>query len=308
MKQGIRIRTVALLWILLSAVSSIQAQSAGDIDTLSEWRVDFEWYDAYYTTYKFYRLYISGDTVINSQYYYKVYLSGYWYDDYGSPPYVFHYYNHELSNMIREEDDKWHVWSGVDKLLYDYRMEVGDTVNSSANGMGTIITVDSIDEILIDGEWKKRFHLQLHCSFCGGAEYIIEDIGATTGLFNHLTYYTTYSELICFAKDGVSLWGASTEDCDLAVSIEEIENAIRISAYPNPFTTSTTLEYELYTICNIQYTVYNMMGEMVFYSQENMLPPGRHTITWSPGHLPAGLYYGVLRSEEGVSVVKMVKE
>jgi hypothetical protein len=51
-----------------------------------------------------------------------------------------------------------------------------------------------------------------------------------------------------------------------------------------------------------------MMGEVVFYSQENMLPPGRHAITWSPGHLPAGLYYGVLRSEEGVSVVKMLKQ
>jgi hypothetical protein len=96
---------------------------------------------------------------------------------------------------------------------------------------------------------------------------------------------------------------------DTEVGYREIINkSAQIISYPNPFTTSTTIEYELYTICNIQYTVYNMMGEMVFYSQENMLPPGRHTITWSPGHLPAGLYYGVLRSEEGVSVVKMVKQ
>jgi hypothetical protein len=82
----------------------------------------------------------------------------------------------------------------------------------------------------------------------------------------------------------------------------------QLSAYPNPFTTSTTIEYELYTICNIQYTVYNMMGDVVFYSQENMLPPGRHKITWSPGHLPAGLYYGVLRSGDSVSVVKLIKQ
>ena len=92
------------------------------------------------------------------------------------------------------------------------------------------------------------------------------------------------------------------------VGISDQPSYSQLTTYPNPFTTSTTIEYELYTICNIQYTVYNMMGEMVFYSQENMLPPGRHKITWSPGHLPAGLYYGVLRSGDGVTVVKLIKQ
>jgi hypothetical protein len=108
----------------------------------------------------------------------------------------------------------------------------------------------------------------------------------------------------------------NAQGCNNSVEVEEActvgipdeQSYPQLSAYPNPFTTSTTLEYELYTICNIQYTVYNMMGEVVYQTEPNELTPGRHTITWSPGHLPAGLYYGVLRSEEGVSVVKMVKE
>ncbi|MEE4257001.1 MAG: T9SS type A sorting domain-containing protein [Bacteroidales bacterium] len=92
------------------------------------------------------------------------------------------------------------------------------------------------------------------------------------------------------------------------VSIPKHQSASQLSAYPNPFSTSTTIEYELYTISSIQYTVYNMTGEAVFGTEEKHLLPGHHSITWSPGHLPAGLYYGVMRSKEGVSVVKMVKQ
>ena len=82
----------------------------------------------------------------------------------------------------------------------------------------------------------------------------------------------------------------------------------KIHAYPNPFTTSTTIEYKLKEISNIQFTVYNVMGETVYHAEYSLMPQGSHTVTWSPSHLPEGLYYAVLRSEEGVSVVKMVKQ
>ena len=92
------------------------------------------------------------------------------------------------------------------------------------------------------------------------------------------------------------------------IGIPEQRSETFLSTYPNPFTTSTTIEYELNAISNIQFTVYNMMGEVVYRTEESMLPQGRHTVTWSPNHLPVGLYYAVLRSEEGVSVVKMIKQ
>ena len=91
-------------------------------------------------------------------------------------------------------------------------------------------------------------------------------------------------------------------------SISEQQTAIQLSIYPNPFTTSTTIEYELKEISNIQFTIYNVMGETVYHTEFSLMPPGSHTVTWSPSHIPEGLYFAVLRSEEGVSVVKMVKQ
>ena len=82
---------------------------------------------------------------------------------------------------------------------------------------------------------------------------------------------------------------------------------IQIKSYPNPFSTTTTIEYELSTISNIQFTIFNTMGEIV-YQHEGNYNQGPHYFTWSPHHLPAGMYYVVLRSEEGVSVVKLIKQ
>jgi len=91
------------------------------------------------------------------------------------------------------------------------------------------------------------------------------------------------------------------------VGIKEQLSASQLSAYPNPFTTSTTIEYELKEISNIQFIIYNVIGEVVYMGEDRM-PQGKHIFTWTADRLPDGLYYAVLRSEEVVSVVKMVKQ
>jgi photosystem II stability/assembly factor-like uncharacterized protein len=94
----------------------------------------------------------------------------------------------------------------------------------------------------------------------------------------------------------------------VTIGVNEIVKKDIISNYPNPFTSSTTIEYELNSLSNLQFTVYNVIGEVVHSTEERNVLPGHHTVKWSPGHLPRGLYYGMFRSVEGVSVVKMVKQ
>ncbi|MDT8393168.1 MAG: T9SS type A sorting domain-containing protein [Bacteroidales bacterium] len=95
------------------------------------------------------------------------------------------------------------------------------------------------------------------------------------------------------------------------ISIPEQRSFLQLLAYPNPFTTTTTIEFELKGNSKFQISIYNAMGALVYQSRSpgpSVSKSPRHKITWSPGHLPAGLYYGVLRSGDGVSVVKMLKE
>jgi hypothetical protein len=97
------------------------------------------------------------------------------------------------------------------------------------------------------------------------------------------------------------------EDACIA-SISEQPLSTIASSYPNPFTIATTIEYELKKVSSVQFTVYNVIGEVIFESKESVLQPGPHQISWSPGPLPEGMYFVVLRSGDGVSVVKIVKQ
>ena len=59
---------------------------------------------------------------------------------------------------------------------------------------------------------------------------------------------------------------------------------------------------------NIQLTIYNAIGEVVYMTEDGLKSMGKHSFTWSPERLPEGLYYAVLKSEEEVSVIKMIKQ
>ncbi|NQT78136.1 MAG: T9SS type A sorting domain-containing protein [Bacteroidetes bacterium] len=292
--------------MLFSGVSSLQAQSAGDIDTLSQWRVDVSWGSPQGMFYGYSKYYIAGDTLIDSHQYFQVYSSGYSYWYYGGPPPNYNYFD-VYHAPLREENNIWYTVddNNHDVLLFDFTLNVGDTVDSYANQMGEIIVIDSIDTIQVDGESKQRFHLS--CDF--GAEYIIEDIGATTGLWESLTWFENHSILHCFAKDFVPLWiNPESGSCDLSVRIDEPEVVDNLSIYPNPFNTTSTIEYELTEPSHVQLTIYNAIGETIYVAEDGMMPQGKHTFIWSPERLPEGMYYAVLRSEEGVSVVKMIKQ
>jgi hypothetical protein len=90
--------------------------------------------------------------------------------------------------------------------------------------------------------------------------------------------------------------------------IEDSEKKLGFNVYPNPFTTSTTIKYELTKPTLIQLTIYNHLGEAVEEALDAFQLPGVHTYEWSAERLPEGMYFAVLRSEDGVSVVKMLKE
>lgn len=123
--------------------------------------------------------------------------------------------------------------------------------------------------------------------------------------------YSYYKDIILIweseRNNNLQLW-SSIYSMPMGGVEENSQDYFQMKAYPNPFTAVTTIEYELYSISNIQYTVYNVLGEVVHHAEYSMMPPGNHKITWSPGTLPAGMYHAVLRSAEGVSIVKLVKQ
>jgi hypothetical protein len=104
--------------------------------------------------------------------------------------------------------------------------------------------------------------------------------------------------------------GCLESGCDptIGLSLYPINKGPGLSTYPNPFTTTTTIEYELTEPSHIQVTIYTSLGEAIYIAVDCMMPQGKHTFKWTANQLPEGLYYAVLMSEGEVSIIKMIKQ
>ena len=213
--------------------------------------------------------------------------------------------------------------------LFDFGAQVGDSwvipqTYSTYGSCDTIgyIQVDSLGTTIINGwELKQIYVSLLNESHWGwgayGYDILTEKIGSIWYyLLPEVTNNCGIADLFeggpfrCYEDDEIGLYSVLTQGyCDsITTNIYEYENRESLSTYPNPFTTSTTIEYELKEISNIQFTIYNVIGEVVYMTEDCMMPQGKHSFIWTADRLPEGLYYAVLRSEEGVSVVKMIKQ
>jgi hypothetical protein len=135
-----------------------------------------------------------------------------------------------------------------------------------------------------------------------GAEYIIEGIGATSGLFENMFFFEWYSELVCYAKNGVSFWGTTTEECDLAVNINENRGSKDLCVIsPNPgkdfIMLSIPLGFE-----KVEITLINLLGGIVFL--DSFISPSLNKI--NVNEFPAGFYLAIIESKGLRQTTKLI--
>ena len=95
------------------------------------------------------------------------------------------------------------------------------------------------------------------------------------------------------------------EACE-TVSIDEVSFNGNIITSPNPFTTSTTLSYELQQPEKVFFSIYNQMGQLVYQTQENQ-PQGKQHLIWNAERYADGIYYYRLQAGEQAANGKIVK-
>ena len=81
--------------------------------------------------------------------------------------------------------------------------------------------------------------------------------------------------------------------------------AMRISNYPNPFNSSTTIEYELAAGSNVTMEIYDILGRRVETLVESYLQAGRHRAEWDAMGMSSGAYFCWIRADE-ITISKRV--
>jgi hypothetical protein len=91
-----------------------------------------------------------------------------------------------------------------------------------------------------------------------------------------------------------------------ASSINEFGTISTLSVTPNPFTKSTTIEYELRHPETASLSIYNHLGQIVYQTQERQ-PQGKQQLVWYSESYAEGVYYYRLKAGDAVANGKMVK-
>lgn len=257
--------------------------------------------------------YIEGDTVINDTIYKKIYNLRR--DVYCSSIIIS---ESEYTGALREDtiNNKAYYRASDflgEKLLYDYNLDVGDTLPADMNWFSYYsgVYVTDVDTILTSDSISRRiWFLDFEHPFEGWPQ-IIEGIGSTSGLLGGIEpYWEGWNELLCFSIDGNDVWYSHRETCfvitDSCTTVGLNEKILQINhtVYPNPFSQSTLLKYDYLNSENYQLKIINVTGQVIMEIKDintgELIIPGNQ--------LKSGIhFYRLTKNEKVVASGKLIK-
>lgn len=238
---------------------------------------------------------LAGDTVVNSLTYKKVVKQGlislinsscevYSTGFYQDPVPLFY---------LRSLDKKMYIYlpnEALEYLLYDFDLEVGDTLPesytyNSSNHTQEII-VESIDSVQTPNGWMKRFELSEGYALFEGA-------GSTGGLDEPVfpLFLSGSHTLLCYSLQDTTYFpqfGSGTCFSGVGLSETEVQQA---EVYPNPFTNETTIHLNS-EVVNARFNLYTINGVLL----QNLQFSG-NSMTLKRGDLPSGIYFYRIAAE-----------
>lgn len=248
----------------------------------------------------------NGDTVIGTQSYIKLLGRAFVQDGSGwlglQSPYFAGYFRNDSANKriyYRESVES------NDTLLYDFNLELGDTLPTSYvynPEWANIITVDQIDSITQNGISLKQYHLN---GAGWGNSYLIEGVGSTHGLFSPIIGFFEFTwDMTCYLNYEKMIFLGGSYWCDqIPVDIEEVKDEQQAVIYPNPFDDAVSIDLPGTEDQAVTVEILNTTGQQVY----SKITSGSH-IRVNTKAIVSGLYFiRVYTGLKSVLTQKMIK-
>ncbi|TAH42438.1 MAG: T9SS type A sorting domain-containing protein [Bacteroidetes bacterium] len=211
--------------------------------------------------------FINGDSIVNNLVYKKIYMKGQGYLSSinfpgGSCSGSYSYIDTIPSLLLRSQDKKMYVRMSYDTseyLLYDFDLEIGDTLTPTHYCNLNDIYVIGIDSIATPNGYLKKFELSNNSS----ARYLLEGIGNSNGLIE--PFYTVFEcafSLNCYSLNDSSYYPFGGLQCALSTGIAEPVRLEHISVFPNPGSGLTSFQINS-SVKNATLNIYNSVGELI---------------------------------------------
>lgn len=253
---------------------------------------------------------ITGDTVINTMNYHKIQKTGVKYqeDMIGNCTSNIQYIINQYAGSYRNDIINKKIFfiaplATTDTVLYDFNLTVGDTVPSSPiNDYGNFVNiVTDIDSVYLGGVYRKRFKID---SCMMQQLYYIEGIGSTYGLLSPTVCpFEAIYNLQCFTINSQTVYPDSSTICDLATSINSLENTFAVDIFPNPTTDKLNIKITYTVNSFVSIMISNTLGEVIFQKE---LTANEKNLDIS--ELPKGLYLLSISVNENIITKKIIKQ
>lgn len=89
-----------------------------------------------------------------------------------------------------------------------------------------------------------------------------------------------------------------------SVSVQELIQPVQsLIQYPNPFTTQTTLEYDLPAPQHVRLVLYSTLGQMLMVLADEWQQAGRHSVSADMSSFASGVYVARLQAGTAAQTV-----
>ncbi len=178
-----------------------------------------------------------------------------------------------------------------EQLLYDFTLEVGDTVQGYFAADCDNYIVSSIDSVVVGNSYRKRWIINGYPLF-----YMIEGVGGANGPAWSLPYCggpqnPTSNRLICFQEGGTIMYPDTATSCLTVTDIAKEPREASLLIYPNPTTSTIRIQLPENNLNATRTSLYDMTGRLVYQQPFN---PNINL-----GYLDRGTYIVVVETEEG---------
>lgn len=288
-------KTLFSFLIILTLTLSVKSQNYFPIpsDSTSEWRVLRIDADGFCFHNRDFKYFFSGDTIINTLVYHKLYQSGYYQEAENGQPVPgcdgYYVFENVYVGGIRNENGRVYFHDFSEHLIYDFTLEVGDSVNTSIAATGTQIL--SIDSVLVGENYRKRFNVY---NPLGSSDWIIEGLGHEKGLIEPMfTPLYFDSELYCYAENSVPIFPIGS-NCDLTVKVpDDAEEDLILKLSPNPTSKMINISLRGKQESVINLKIINLAGSVIMDKPWN-IQSGMNEISVDLSNLAPGLFFVVI--------------
>jgi|GEM_PF-1113157 hypothetical protein len=188
--------------------------------------------------------------------------------------------NQLVENLTLTQDETIMAWEHI---------VVGDNINTNGHKL-TIISGGAID--LGDFEFNPDIEMKIdHPIAC-----------------HRVVPQQTAAEVATFCQDNNKYKPNFDKSPEKEVLKHEKEGNFSMLAYPNPFETSTTVEFTLVEEENVTLRLFNALGvEVESIMEQETLSAGTYKrVTRSD--LSSGIYFAVLQADNGTQTIKIIKQ